>query len=467
MAGLKLKAGLAVLALGAVAVLAVALVTSQPNLPPDLALKATPQPHHTATGFKNNYVESINRPFSDLLRWRWAAWKADLPPAARNRTPVQAPDLAFLNGNRGLHMQPSVTWIGHATALVQTNGLNVLTDPIFSNRASAVQWIGPQRAQPPGILLQNLPPIDVVVISYNHYDHLDKDSVLALDARSKAASANGGGQTLFLVPLGQKAWFNALGIHRVVELDWWQGVRVVRGPGVGAARGAAGDPAGGALQISALHFAPPTANVTAEAPTSVINAPSGLNAINPSTTPPIAEVGADFYLTPVQHWSARSINDRSRTLWGGWSVLSPQLNWYFSGDTGYSPDFADTRRRLGPLAPTQAGKPKAPLFDLALLAVGAYAPRWFMAQQHVNPAEAVQIHQDLGAALSVGIHWGTFELTDEPLDQPPRDLALARQAAGVADAAFVTLQIGETRKLAPRVQHADKTPLTPPIVLYK
>lgn len=436
---MKIKGVLAWMALAA---LAAALFSCQPKR----ALQTASQVHHTATGFKNNYTDSVNRPFSDLLRWRWAAWQADLPPVAHSRTPVQAPDLSFLRGNQGPRMQPALTWIGHATALVQANGLNVLTDPIFSDRASAVQWIGPLRAQPPGVLLQDLPPIDVVAISHNHYDHLDKDSVLALDARSKAASADGNGQTLFLVPLGQKAWFNALGIRQVVELDWWQGVRVLRSlPGA-------------ALQTSALG-----------------SVPSALpNAEASSAPPPITEVGADFYLTPVQHWSARSFDDRSHTLWGGWSVLGPQLNWYFSGDTGYSKDFADTRRRLSPLAqPTASGQnpswlpPLLPLFDLALLAVGAYEPRWFMAQQHVNPAEAVQIHQDLGAALSVGIHWGTFALTDEPLDQPPRDLALARQAAGVAEAAFVTLQIGETRKLPARVLPAFKAPSLPPPEISK
>ena len=397
------------------AMLALAGCQLGPAAPPATAGSAAP-PHHTAEGFKNNYVGTVNRPFTDLLRWKWAAWQAGDPQTPQSPVPTQAPDLAFLqrNASTGAGQVPAVTWIGHATTLVQANGLNVLTDPIFSDRAFPVQWAGPKRAQPPGVLLADLPPIDVAVISHNHYDHLDKNSVVALDRRSKAASADGTGQTLFLVPLGLKAWFNAQGIHKVVELDWWQGVRVLRGPD-------------GALQLSALP-APPSAS----------------NAMSTE------QVGADFFLTPVQHWSARSFNDRSHTLWGGWSVFGPKFNWYFSGDTGYSPDFADTRRRFAALGRSTPGQAQpgqtqpAPLFDLALLAIGAYEPRWFMAQQHINPAEAVQIHQDLGAAQSVGIHWGTFELTDEALDQPPLQLAAARQAAGLPDHAFVVLKIGQT-----------------------
>lgn len=260
--------------------------------------------------------------------------------------------------------------------LVQAGRLNVLTDPMFSERASAVQFIGPKRAQPPGMALKDLPPIDVVLISHNHYDHLDKQSVLDLAARSAQAGQT---PTLFLVPLGVKAWFTDLGIGNVVELDWWE---------------------------QHVHQ------------------------------------GVAFNFTPVQHWSARGLGDRSQTLWGGYAVFAPDFHWYFSGDTGYSKDFADTRERF---SARNAGG-----FDLALIAVGAYEPRWFMKEQHVNPAEAVQIHKDLGAKRSVGVHWGTFSLTDESLDQPPKDLAQARQAQGLRDDEFFLMKIGETRPLPPR-----------------
>lgn len=355
--------------------------------------------HHTPEGFRNPVSGTVNKPLTELVRWQWESWREGLPPAPRTATPVvDAADLARLlaysrtetagtgalmktafRQGQAVHSTPTVTWIGHATLLVQSGGLNVLTDPIFSERASPVQFAGPKRAQPPGIAIHDLPPIDVVVISHNHYDHLDRASVVALNDRARAT----GVRTLFLVPLGQKAWFSALGIQEVVELDWWQ-KHAVR--------------------------------------------------------------GVDFYLTPVQHWSARGLGDRSKTLWGGWSVLAPDLHWYFGGDTGYSRDFADTRLHFANRQTAASGGG----FDLALIPVGAYEPRWFMREQHINPDEAVQVHIDLGAKRSVGMHWGTFALTDEALDQPPLDLALAKRAKGVSDAAFFLMKIGETREIPPR-----------------
>jgi N-acyl-phosphatidylethanolamine-hydrolysing phospholipase D len=350
--------------------------------------------HHTPEGFRNNGTDGVVRPFSDLLRWKWAAIRDDLPPPPKIPTPVQAPDLALINANAraGIAMQPMVTWIGHATALVQASGLNVLTDPIFSERAFPVQIAGPKRTQPPGVALADLPPIDVVIVSHNHYDHLDRLSVIALNERAN-------GSTMFLVPLGNKPWMENVGITNVIELDWWDSATLTRNKDGKPARAAPG------------------------------------------------QAGVEFYLTPVQHWSARGMGDRSATLWGGWSVFGPDFQWYFGGDNGYSQDFVDTfkkfpNRRL----PGDATK----LFDLALVPIGAYEPRWFMKEQHVNPMEAVQTHKDLGAVQSIGIHWGTFNLTDEALDQPPIDLIAARKAMGMAEADFYLLKIGETRRILRR-----------------
>ena len=341
------------------------------------------KPHHTRDGFRNNYIAQVNKPVGDLLRWRLQAWRDNLPPPPDALTETVLPELARLQSNgaagrqppsvRATAPMPSATWIGHATVLMQTGGLNVLTDPVFSDRASPVQFVGPLRAQPPGIALKDLPPIDVVLISHNHYDHLDRISVLLLNERAQ-------GKTLFLVPLGIKPWLARIGITNVVELDWWE------------------------------------AHVHA---------------------------GVAFNLTPVQHWSARSLNDRSKTLWGGWAVFAPDFHWYFSGDTGYSKDFSDTRAHFSTRYPDGG-------IDLALLAIGAYEPRWFMQDQHINPTEAVQAHKDLGAGQSLGIHWGTFNLSDEPLDQAPKDLAAARIAQGVSEADFFMLKIGETRWLPRR-----------------
>jgi N-acyl-phosphatidylethanolamine-hydrolysing phospholipase D len=286
-----------------------------------------------------------------------------------------APDLTFLRANAaaGKRMQPAITWIGHASVLAQFGGLTMLTDPIFSERASPLDFIGPKRAQPPGVALADLPHVDLVVVSHNHYDHLDLPSLRALAAQP-------GGPPVVIVPLGNKALLDGEGIANVVELDWWQGHSV--GP-------------------------------------------------------------AEVVLTPVQHWSARGLTDRMRALWGGFAVFTPHFQLFHAGDTGYSPDFKAIRQRF-------AERQRGGGFDLALLPIGGYEPRWFMRQQHVNPDEAVRIHRDLGARTSFGMHWGTFELTDESLDEPPRALADARRMHDVPDDDFFVLAIGQTRRLAPR-----------------
>ena len=365
--------------LGLVAFLVVASGCSSVNPYYDAA-----KPHHTAEGFKNNYIDAVNKGFGELMRWQWERRQQGLPKPPQQPTPVTTPDLAAIRSYStdvaaGKPRSASITWVGHASMLVQASGLNVITDPVFSRRASPVQFAGPERVQPPGLALADLPPIDVVLLSHNHYDHLDTDSVQAIARQSAAAGA----PTLFIVPLGMKSWFASRGITNVVELDWWDH-HVVR--------------------------------------------------------------GVDFNFTPVQHWTARGLGDRSQTLWGGYAVFAPDFQWYFSGDTGYSKDFIDTRARFADRQRADQGGG----FDLALIAVGAYAPRWFMASQHVDPAEAVQIHKDLGAKRSVGVHWGTFELTDESLDQPPKDLAIARAAQGLNDGDFSVMAIGETRVLPAR-----------------
>ncbi len=151
--------------------------------------------------------------------------------------------------------------------------------------------------------------------------------------------------------------------------------------------------------------------------------------------PAVPAIGIHF--VPAHHWSSRTPTDRNRTLWGGWVVQASDFSFYFAGDTGYSEDFKEIGRRF-------------PGIDLAAIPVGAYEPRWFMKAQHVNPPEAVRIHQDLGARQSVGIHWGTFDLTDEPMDAPIGALPAARDAAGMAPDAFFLLRHGQTRTFVPK-----------------
>jgi N-acyl-phosphatidylethanolamine-hydrolysing phospholipase D len=336
-------------------------------------------PHHRDGHFQNNHLDFEPKGLWALTQWRLKALREGLPKPPQTPTPVVAPDLAFLRANAqaGAAALPTATWIGHATVLVQLptaqGVVHLLTDPIFSERASPLSFIGPKRAQPPGIALNELPHIDLVVVSHNHYDHMDAASLLALNAQA-------GGPPLFVVPLGNRRWLADAGITNAVELDWWQSHTV------------------GEVRVM---------------------------------------------LTPVQHWSGRTLSDRLETLWGGYAITSSRFHVFHAGDTGYSADFQATRERLAPLQ-------KDGGFDLALIPIGAYEPRWFMATQHVNPAEALQIHRDLGAKQSLGMHWGTFELTDESLDEPPRELARVRQAAGLSENDFFLLAVGQTRRFTPR-----------------
>ena len=337
-----------------------------------------PKRHHRPGGFQNNYGEFVPRSLAEVLRWRWDASRKGLPPRPSTPIPRVAPDLAFLHANAaaGAAMRPTVTWIGHATALAQLGGLSLLTDPIFSERASPLAFAGPKRHQPPGIALGELPHIDLVLASHNHYDHLDEASMRSLCEQP-------GGPPVFVVPLGVGPWLAERGVRTGVELDWWDEHRVA---------------------------------------------------------------GVDVALVPAQHWSGRGLNDRMKTLWGGFAVFAPDCHLFYAGDTAYSRDFVDIRERFAARQSAAAGGG----FDVALLPIGAYEPRWFMANQHVNVDEAMKIHRDLSAKRSLGVHWGTFELTDEALDEPPKALVRARAAQGVADDDFFVLAIGETRALPPR-----------------
>ncbi|MBL8385361.1 MAG: MBL fold metallo-hydrolase [Burkholderiales bacterium] len=320
----------------------------------------TAKAHHTPQGFRNNYLAELGNGGANFWKWQWERLRDGLPkqPANGYGFPVAAPDVAWLRANRS---RTAATWIGHATVLLQVAGVNILTDPHITDRASPVSFAGPKRFVRPALDFDQLPHIDMVVISHNHYDHLDERTVLTL-------SRQPGGSPRFFVPLGNKAWFAELGITDVVELDWWD----------------------------RRDFK-----------------------------------GLEVHFTPVQHWSARGLDDRFRTLWGGWYVRAPGFRAFFAGDTGYSKDFADIRARLGPV-------------DFAMLPVGAYEPRWFMRAQHIDPAEAVRIHRDMGARHTLGIHWGTFELTDEPLDEPPRRLDEELARAGIDRRAFRVVRHGET-----------------------
>jgi N-acyl-phosphatidylethanolamine-hydrolysing phospholipase D len=346
----------ALLVLAAAAIVAaVAIEGPAENLHYDAA-----KPHHTPTGFRNNYA---NPPPGNFWKWQLSRMQNGVPviPEEGWNFPVDHPDVEYLKANRAA---TTVTWIGHATVLLQVAGVNILTDPVWSERASPFTFAGPKRWVPPPLALDELPPIDIVLLSHNHYDHLDEATVLQL-ARQP------GGPPRFYVPLGVDAWFRERGVPVHRTMDWWD--RADDGP-------------------LAVHF------------------------------------------VPAQHWSARTWWDRNETLWGGFVVEAPSFRFIYTGDTGYSPDFADIRRRFGS-------------FALPAMPIGAYEPRWFMAPNHVEPAEAVQIHRDLDATHSLALHWGTFLLTDEPLDEPPRKLDAALDAAGLTRDQFWVFRHGEVRTL--------------------
>ena len=255
-----------------------------------------------------------------------------------------------------------VTFIGHATFLIQTAVGNVLTDPMYSQRAGPLNVLGPRRVRQPAVRFADLPAISTVLLSHNHYDHCDRRTLAMLAERFDPN---------VVTPLGNGALVRSAGIRRVEELDWWEEAK------------------GSALPIT---------------------------------------------LTPAHHFSARGPLDRNRALWGGFVLANRGSRIFFAGDTAYAGFFKDIRQRLGPI-------------DLALLPIGAYEPRWFMQAVHMNPAEAVQAHLDLEASESVGMHFGTFQMTTEGIDEPLRALDEARRAKGIAPSRFRILGFGESVRL--------------------
>jgi len=305
--------------------------------------------HFDGTRFFNPGEPETDRALSELLRWKRTApnnpWPGSVPV-----TPV-VPD-ARVEGLR-------VTMIGHATLLIQIAGLNILTDPVWSDRASPLSFAGPRRITAPGVALADLPPIDAILLSHNHYDHLDIATLRALHDRHAP---------LIVTPLGNDAI-----VHRHIP----------------AARIDAGD--------WGDQFA-----------------------IGPE---------AEAHIVPATHWSSRGMRDRRMALWGGFMLRAAGKLVYFAGDTGYGTGriFRDMRTRFGPV-------------DLALLPIGAYDPRWFMAAQHTDPEEAIRIMLDLDARAALGIHWGSFKLTDEPWEDPALRLAAGLKAQGIDPAAFPALR---------------------------
>lgn len=323
--------------------------------------------------FRNPWPGAEQHGLRDFLRWRLERWRG-VGRAPEDRAPPELPRAApSFASPRARPGELTATWVGHSTVLVQIGGLNVLTDPMWSRRASPFRWVGPRRLTPPGVALEQLPPIDLVLLSHNHYDHLDADSVRALAGQHPDAR--------WMAPLGLSPLLERLGARRVTELGWWDETT-----------------AGDALVAS----------------------------------------------VPAQHFSARGVRDRRRTLWCGWVVRAGGHALYFAGDTGRHPEFRSIGERFGP-------------FDLSLLPIGAYEPRWFMRPVHVDPEEAVHVFLELNAgappahrAVALGIHWGTFQLADEPVLEPPARTRAAWRAAALDERDLWILRHGETRRMRRR-----------------
>ena len=299
-----------------------------------------------------NEDAAADRTFLQVLRWATSGQRKPWPAWVDNgvRYEARAPGPGEL----------LVTFVNHSTFLIQADGVSMLTDPVWARRASPVQWAGPARVHEPGIRFDQLPPVDVVLVSHNHYDHMDLATLRRLQSRFDSR---------VVTTLGNKAFLESRGVRGVTELDWWQ----------------------------TRDF------VTA---------------------------------TPAQHFAARTPFDRNRTLWAGFACSLSGRRLFFAGDSGYHAHFTAVGERLGP-------------FDVALVPIGAYEPRWFMSAAHMNPEEAVRAHLDLRSRLSVAMHFGCFQLTDEGIDEPVRDLGRALERHAVPASAFRVLEPGETLAIPP------------------
>jgi L-ascorbate metabolism protein UlaG (beta-lactamase superfamily) len=250
------------------------------------------------------------------------------------------------------------TWAGHSSTILQVEGKTLLIDPVWSPSL----WGRIHRITPPGVRWSGLPKVDGVLLSHNHYDHLDLATLRRLPR-----------ETAIFVPAGVGAWMRRRGFPETIELDWWQDAR-----------------------LDGLHIE----------------------------------------LVPAHHWSRRSPWDTNRHLWGGWMVSGARHKAYYAGDTAYGPFF----RRIAV---------RHPGIDLAILPIGAYAPRDYNGRAHVDPEEALQAFHDVGAKAMMPVHWGTFRLSPEPVMEPIERLEAAWGRSGLERSRLWDMAIGESRDLEP------------------
>jgi L-ascorbate metabolism protein UlaG (beta-lactamase superfamily) len=311
-----------------------------------------PTSDHFDGRFFNVAPATGEKSLSDILRWRRTSRRQPWP--AHIEVAKVAPELRS--------DVTRITIVGHATALIQTRGLNLVTDPFWSDRASPLPLLGPKRVCAPAVAFDDLPPIDAILLSHNHYDHCDLATLRRLVKRDAP---------LIVTPLGNDTIVrDAIPSARLAAHDWWDS-----------------------------HDLAPDIKIT---------------------------------LVPAQHWSSRGLHDRRMALWSGFVVCAGDEKIYFAGDTGYGDGtlFKAIRQRVG--------RP-----DMALIPIGAYEPRWFMGDQHVDPEEAVKIFLDLEARQALAIHWGIIRLTDEGRDEPRDELAVALATRGIEPERFLAAEPGE------------------------
>jgi len=301
------------------------------------------------THFTNPWGNNVSKSLWDVFKWKMSGTAKPWPDheVINTATPILV--------RQGQAASIHVTSIGHSTLYIQDATQSILTDPIFSRRASPVSFAGPARIRKPAVQIPDLPHLSTVIVSHNHYDHMDLPSLVALDKKFHPH---------FIVPLGNAKFLEQEGIQNITELDWW-------------------------------------------------------------------ESHENIQLVPAQHWSARGLNDRNESLWGGYVITLSQKKIFFAGDTGYGPHFKMIRERCGPM-------------DLSLLPIGAYEPRWFMKDQHMNPDDAAMAHLDLQSRQSLAMHFETFQMTDEAFGEPREALARALQERQIRPANFAVPEIGST-----------------------
>jgi N-acyl-phosphatidylethanolamine-hydrolysing phospholipase D len=329
--------------------------------------------------------------------------QANSPDTTPPTVPVQEP--TFLPSRETPKLR--ATWLGHACYFVEfPSGLRVLFDPVFEHRCSPLSWFGPGRYTKAPCNVEEIPLIDAVVISHNHYDHLSHPTCLKIQEKHPNVQ--------FFAPLGNKEWFLKSGIKNVTELDWWDTQE---------------------FKLSKLKSDEAKADDSSAGPD---------------------EITALIGCTPCQHMSARTPFDKAHTLWSSWVVESGDKKVWFAGDTGYrtvpevskdEDDYGDKHKDL-PYCPAfeQIGALRGP-FDLGLIPIGAYQPRFIMSPMHANPFDSVNIFVDTKCKRGLGMHWGTWVLTEEDVLEPPKLLKQALKQKGIdEEGVFDICDIGESRE---------------------